>query len=158
MNENQTLLLVDDSEDDLSLMKHACDAAHFRATLQTVNSGEEATAYLAGEGKYHDRTKFPLPVVMVLDLNMPLKNGFEVLAWVRAHPGLRRLVVIVLTASSRPEDVQMAFDGGANSYLVKPPSMASLIAMICCLRDWLEYNHFPPLQDAERVAPAGGGG
>ena len=152
MNENQTMLLVDDSEDDLSLMKHACHAARFRATLHTVNSGEEAIAYLSGEGAYADRGKFPLPVVMVLDLNMPRENGFEVLAWVRAQPGLKRLAVIVLTASSRPEDVEMAFDSGASSYLVKPATMAALIAMICCLRDWLEYNHFPPLfQEPARV-------
>jgi len=146
MNENQTLLLVDDSEDDLSLMRHACHAARFRAQLQTVSSGEEAMAYLAGEGIYHDRRQFPLPVVMVLDLNMPRKNGFEVLSWLRTQPGLKRLVVIVLTASSRPEDVEMAFEAGTASYLVKPPTMAALIAMVCCLRDWLEYNHFPPLK------------
>ena len=148
MNEQQTILLADDSEDDLSFMRHACQAAHFKASLQTVNDGEEAIAYLKGEGIYADRTKFPLPAVLLLDLNMPKLNGFEVLAWVRAQPVLKRLSIIVLTSSSRREDVERAFDVGASSYLVKPVAMAALIAMVCCLREWLEYNHFPPINDA----------
>jgi len=148
MNEQQTILLADDSEDDLSFMRHAYRAAHFKASLQTVNDGEEAIAYLKGEGIYADRSKYPLPAVLLLDLNMPKVNGFEVLAWVRAQPGLKRLSVIVLTSSTRTQDVERAFDLGASSYLVKPVAMAALIAMICCLRDWLEYNHFPPLHEA----------
>ena len=150
MNEKQTILLVDDSDDDLSLMKHACRAAHFNASLQTVNNGEEAIAYLKGEGVFTNREKYPLPTLMLLDLNMPKVNGFGVLTWVRTQPGLKRLSVIVLTASSRKEDVERAFDLGASSYLVKPAAMAGLIAMICCLRDWLEYNHFPQLNDSTR--------
>lgn len=147
MNEEQTILLADDSEDDLSFMRHAYRAAHFKASLQTVNDGGEAIAYLKGEGVYADRAKFPLPTVLLLDLNMPKLNGFEVLAWVRAQPVLKRLSVIVLTSSARNEDVERAFDLGASSYLVKPVGMAALIAMICSLRDWLEYNHFPPLTE-----------
>src|SRR3989442_9844163 len=124
-------------------MRPACGAARFDATLKTVKKGEEAMAYLKGEGPYTDRHEFPLPTVMLLDLNMPKTDGFSVLTWVRAQPVLKRLAIIVLTASSRPEDIERAFDLGANSYLVKPAAMAGLIAMVCCLRDWLEYNHFP---------------
>jgi CheY-like chemotaxis protein len=152
MNEKQTILLVDDSDDDVSLMKHACRSAHFKASLQTVNNGEEAIAYLKGEGVFANRDKFPLPTVMLLDLNMPKVNGFGVLTWVRTQPGLKRLSIIILTASSRQEDMERAFDLGANSYLVKPAAMAGLIAMICCLRDWLEYNHFPPLHDTLKTS------
>jgi len=153
MNEKQTILLVDDSDDDLSLMKHACSAAHFKASLKTVNNGEEAIAYLKGDGVFANRDKYPLPSVMLLDLNMPKVNGFGVLTWVRTQPVLKRLSIIILTASSRPDDVERAFDLGANSYLVKPATMAALIAMICCLRDWLEYNHFPPLTEAMKRTP-----
>jgi CheY-like chemotaxis protein len=145
MNEKQTILLVDDSDDDVSLMKHACRAAHFKASLQTVNDGEEALEYLKGEGAFADREEYPLPTVMLLDLNMARVNGFGVLSEVRAQPEFKRLPIIVLTASTRQEDVDRAFELGANSYLVKPSSMAGLIAMICCLRDWLDYNHFPSL-------------
>ena len=154
MDEKQTILLVDDIDDDLSLMKHACRAAHFKASMQTVNNGEEAIAYMKGEGIYANREKYPLPTVMLLDLNMPKVNGFGVLTWVRTQPVLKRLSIIILTASGRQEDIERAFDLGANSYLVKPATMAGLIAMICCLRDWLEYNHFPPLQEAGKPVKA----
>jgi CheY-like chemotaxis protein len=163
MNEKQTILLVDDSDDDLVLMKHACQTAHFKASVKTVTNGEEAIAYLRGDGTFSNRDKFPLPTVMLLDLNMPKVDGFDVLTWVRTQPVLKRLTIIVLSASGRSEDVERAFDLGANSYLVKPPAMAGLIAMICCLRDWLEYNHFPPLREPVRrevletvAMPAGG--
>lgn len=146
MHEQQTILLVDDSDDDVSLLKHACRTAHFKASLQTVPNGEESVAYLKGEGAYSNRDKFPLPIVMLLDLNMPKTDGFVVLRWVRSQPALRRLTIVTLTASPRPEDVERAFDLGTNAYLVKPATMAGLVAMICCLRDWLEYNQFPPLK------------
>ncbi len=82
---------------------------------------------------------------MLLDLNLPRKNGFDVLEWVRSQPGMKRLTIIVLTASTRPEDIERAFDLGANSFLVKPSKMDDLTSMIRCLRDWLSYNQFPPL-------------
>ena len=151
MNANQTILLVDDSEDDTVLMKHACQAAQFKPSVQTVSNGAEAIAYLKGEGSYADRGKFPLPTVMLLDLNMPKVSGFDVLTWVRMQPGLKRLSIIVFSASSRPEDVERTFDLGVNSYLVKPGSVAELIALMCCLRDWLEYNHLPPLKAPEKT-------
>jgi CheY-like chemotaxis protein len=88
-----------------------------------------------------------MPSVMLLDLNMPRKNGFDVLTWVRAQPRFKRLPVIVLSASMRPEDVERAFDLGASSFLVKPSTIGELISMMRCLRDWLQYNHFPPLND-----------
>ena len=148
MDQMQTILLVDDSENDLFLMRAAFAKAEFKAALQEVHNGVEAIAYLSGEGQFSERNKFPLPAVMLLDLNMPMKNGFDVLKWLRAHSVLRRLSVIILTASLRAEDVEQAFDLGANSYLVKPGSIGDLTAMIRCLRDWLAYNHFPPLNQA----------
>lgn len=146
MNQQQVILLVDDSDNDLSLLRNAFRAANFQAALRMVSNGEEAISYLQGGGEYADRSQFPMPTVMLLDLKMPMKDGFEVLTWVREQPILRRLSVIILTASARTEDVTQAFDLGANSYLVKPAAMSSLIAMVCCLRDWLEYNQFPPMQ------------
>jgi CheY-like chemotaxis protein len=148
MTDQQTILLVDDSENDLVLMKMAFLKAGFKIPLQTVNNGEEAIAYLSGEGRYSNRAQFPLPAVILLDLNMPMKSGFEVLEWLRSQPLLpKRIATIVLTASLRPEDVERAFDLGASSYLVKPGAMGDLISMIRCLRDWLKLNHFPPLNE-----------
>ena len=150
MNRQKTILLVDDSENDLFLMRAAFKKTGFDTALQEVHNGEEAIAYLKGEGPHSNRDKFPLPTVMLLDLNMPMKNGFDVLTWLRVQPGLRRLTVVVLTASMRIEDVERAFDLGANSFLVKPSAMEDLIAMIRCLRDWLQINQFPPLHEAVR--------
>ena len=148
MNDKQTILLVDDSENDLLLMRAAFAKSGFDTPLQEVHSGEEAIAYLRGEGSFGDRSRFPIPVVILLDLNMPMKNGFDVLAWLKTQPTLRHLPIIILTASARPEDVDHAFELGASSYLVKPPNLGALTNMIRCLRDWLSINHFPPLNEA----------
>jgi CheY-like chemotaxis protein len=148
MNETQTILLVDDSENDLFLLRSAFKKVEFNSPLQEVHNGVEALAYLKGDGPYSDRNKFPFPAVVLLDLNMPMRNGFDVLSWVRTQAGLKRLSIIVLTASMRTEDVERAFDLGANSFLVKPATREELINMIRCLRDWLRYNHFPPLNGA----------
>jgi CheY-like chemotaxis protein len=150
MNERQTILLVDDSDDDRILMQDALKQAQCNLPLQEARDGEEAIAYLKGEGSYGDRKKFPLPVVMLLDLNMPKLSGFDVLAWVRLQPGLKRLAIIILTASMRGEDVERAFDLGATSFLVKPSNLDTLIAMMRCLSNWIRFNHFPPLTEAVR--------
>lgn len=150
MNNNQTILLVDDSENDRFLMRNAFKKAEFNCPLQETRDGEEAIAYLNGDGEFADRGRFPLPAVMLLDLNMPMKNGFDVLDWVRAQARLKRLSTIVLSASARPEDVERAFDLGAHGYLVKPRTMEELTSMILSLRDWLRYNHLPPLNEAVR--------
>ena len=150
MNEGQTILLVDDSENDLLLMRIAFKKAEFNNPLQIASNGEEAIGYLKGEGVYRDRKQHPLPMLMLLDLNMPMKNGFDVLSWVRTQPALKRLSIVILTASIRAEDVERAFELGAHSFLVKPAKMEDLAGMMRCLRDWLQYNHFPPLNEAVR--------
>src|SRR5512138_1243862 len=120
MNQKLTILLVDDSADDLVLVQAAFQNAKVTNPIQEARNGSEAIAYLQGDPPFDDRTKFPLPAVMLLDLNMPMGNGFQVLEWLRAKPGLKRLTVIILTASLREEDVERAFDLGANAFLVKP--------------------------------------
>jgi CheY-like chemotaxis protein len=146
MNEKQTILLVDDSENDLFLMRKAFKKAEFNIALQEAHNGAEAIAYLKGDAPYDDRKKFPLPTVMLLDLNMPKINGFEVLSWVRAQTGLKRLSIIVLSASMRSEDVERAFDCGTTSFFVKPSNIEALVAMIRCLREWIKINNFPSLE------------
>jgi CheY-like chemotaxis protein len=148
MNEKQTVLLVDDSENDLFLLRTAFQKAEFNSPLLDVRNGEEAIAYLNGDAPYQDRNKFPLPTIMLLDLNMPMKSGFDVLTWRRTQAGLKHLSIIIMSASMRPEDVEQAFNLGANSFLVKPRTLEDLTGMIRCLRDWLHYNHFPPLNAA----------
>src|SRR5678815_5996360 len=101
-------------------MKSAMIKAHFPAPIQMVDNGQDAIAYLKGEGNYNDRSRYPLPGVILLDLNLPMVNGFTVLAWIRSHPKLKRIPVIIWTASSRDEDVERAFELGAAGFLVKP--------------------------------------
>jgi len=148
MDPKQTILLVDDSENDLLLMRAAFELAETNPPLQEVRNGEEAIAYLRGDGPYGDRARYPLPAIMLLDLNMPRKNGFDVLSWVRSQPKIKRLTVIILTASMRTEDVERAFDLGASSFLVKPSELNALATMMRCLCDWVRINHFPPLGEA----------
>jgi len=150
MKEQQTILLVDDSESDIFLLCKAFSKAEFNPSVQEVHNGEEAIAYLAGDGAYSDRAQFPLPAMMLLDLNMPMKNGFDVLTWLRAQPGLKRLTVVMMTASMRKEDVVRAFDLGANSFLVKPSGMEQLVAMVRFIRDWAQFNEFPLLSEVDR--------
>ena len=150
MNENQTILLADDSEDDLMLMRFAYRKSGINPTFHEVHDGEEAIAYLKGEGIYADRDKYALPSVMLLDLKMPKINGFEVLEWVRTQPHIRRIAIMILTSSMRIEDVERAFDLGANSFLVKPGTLEELTKLIQCLHDWLQINHFPPLNQTVR--------
>lgn len=143
--------MVDDSENDLDLMRAAFRMAQCDLPLQEAHNGDEAIAYLKGEGPFGDRNKFPLPDVMLLDLNMPKKNGFEVLTWVRAQPGLKRLTIIALSASMRSADVERAFDLGATSFLVKPSNLAALADMLRCLCAWVQLNQFPPLEVGKEI-------
>jgi CheY-like chemotaxis protein len=148
MNEQQTILMVDDNVDDLIMMREGFLQANCNHPLQEVHNGEEAIAYLKGEAPFSDRSKHPLPVVMLLDLNMPRKNGYDVLTWVRSTPGLKYLAIFILTSSMRSEDVERAYYLGATGFLVKPSTLETLTAMMRIMREWVQINHFPPLHEA----------
>src|SRR4026208_42908 len=105
----QTVLLVDDDEDDAFLMQTVFRKLNITNPLQRVADGEEAIAYFEGKGPYQDRSKYPLPVAVLLDLNMPRRNGFEVLTWLRAHPVFGKVTAHILSASVRQVDVEQAF-------------------------------------------------
>src|SRR6266516_3092024 len=141
----QTLLIVDDSENDREFMRVAFKEANFNWPMQELHDGADAIAYLKGDGPYGDRNKFLLPAVMLLDLNMPKKNGFEVLQWVRAQEQFKHFQIIVLTASPLLEDVKQAYCLGANSFLIKPLALKDLVTLVGCLRDWLQIIRVAPL-------------
>jgi len=143
----QNLLLVEDDPNDVALIQRAFNKARVLNPIHVVNDGDQAVAYLAGEGQYADRARFPLPALMLLDLKLPRRSGHEVLAWMRQQPGLRRLPVVVLTSSSDAPDVRRAYDLGANSYLIKPVSFEGLMEMVKTLGlYWLVFNHPPDLE------------
>src|ERR1700722_5166213 len=95
--EEHLVLLVDNSEEDILLMRAVFERAGRAEPFRSVRDGEEAIAYLRGDGAYGDRGRFPLPTALLLDLNMPRKDGFEVLKWIREQPALRRLCVYILS-------------------------------------------------------------
>ncbi len=143
MTDKETILVVDDNENDILLLKLACQRAKLLNPLQVLRNGDEAMAYLQGARQYSDRAQYPFPWLMLLDLNMPRKSGFEVLAWLRSQPALRRLPVYIFTASMRLADIERAYEAGANGFLVKPTDMGALLDMMRCLRDWLNCNQLP---------------
>jgi len=148
MNGKYTLLLVEDDSNDVLLIQRAFQKASMANPLQVVTDGEEAVAYLSGEGHYGDRQKHPLPMLVLLDLKLPRKSGLEVLEWLRGQPGLKRLPVVVLTSSKESGDVNRAYDLGANSYLVKPVGFDSLVGMVKPLGFyWLMLNKAPEIPD-----------
>lgn|ERR1043166_3365623 len=138
------ILLVEDDENDVVLLTKSFDKAGLKQALHRVCNGVEAIQYLAGEASYADRQQHPFPCLLLLDLKLPLKNGFEVLAWVRSQPATRRLLVTVLTASKEVIDVRQAYDLLANSYLVKPTTIAGLDEVARKVKEyWLELNVNP---------------
>ncbi len=126
----QTILLAEDNDNDICIMRRAFDRAGITNPLQVVTDGEQAIAYLEGQVPYLDRTRYPLPVVLLLDLKMPKLNGLEVLEWARQRPELEHLTVHVLSASSRAVDVGRASQLGANAYIIKPSRFEDLVAML----------------------------
>lgn len=140
------VLLADDDSADVFLVQRAFAKLGVDLQLKVVNDGDEAIAYLSGQSRYSDRTAFPFPNLLLLDLKMPRKSGFEVLQWVRSQPTLRRLPVIVLTSSNQTSDINRAYDHGANSYLVKtanPDAMQELTRIIDLY--WNKLNERPQI-------------
>jgi CheY-like chemotaxis protein len=125
-----TMLQVEDDENDRLLLKIAQETAKLLMNLITVEDGEQAIAYLKGEGAYSNRTRSPLPSLVLLDLKLPRKGGFEVLEWIRGQQSLKDLPVIVMSSSAQECDRLRALRSGANAYLVKPILLASLVEMI----------------------------
>jgi len=115
-----TVLLVEDDLNDIFLVKRAFKMAQLEKPLQVVTDGEEATHYLNGHGKYADREMYPLPKLIVMDIKMPRMTGFEVLEWIKTDGALRRIPVVIVSSSNRPQDIDRAYELGANAYMVKP--------------------------------------
>ena len=137
-------LLAEDDEDHVHLIRRAFKKANLLNPLHVVRNGEEAIAYLEGVCPYANRAEYPLPALLLLDLRMPRKNGFEVLEWIRGRPGLESLRVIVLTTSEDMRDVNLAYRLGANSFLVKPADFAQFVNVLQAVQGyWLWMDKAP---------------
>ena len=120
-NKQFTVLLVEDDLNDIFLVKRAFRTARIPNPLQVVTDGEEAISYLLGYGKYANRAAHPLPKLIVMDIKMPRRSGFEVLEWIKGdHRPLRRIPVVIVSSSDIPADINRAYELGANAYMVKP--------------------------------------
>jgi CheY-like chemotaxis protein len=137
---NAAILIAEDEENDVFLIRRAFHQAQFENPLHVVQTGEDAIAYLRGDAAYSDRDKYPIPALVLLDLKMPRKNGFEVLAWIRQHSEFNSLPVVVLTSSQESADINRAYALGANSYLVKPANFHSLVDMINRLKEYCKFT------------------
>lgn len=144
MSEQEVILLAEDELDHILLIRHAFKQAGLLNPLQVVRHGEEVIAYLQGTGKYANRAEYPLPSLILLDLKMPRKDGFEVLQWIRQQPGISSMRVVVLTSSDEIKDVNRAYALGANSFLTKPLDFRDFVQLSQTIKGyWLWMSRAP---------------
>jgi CheY-like chemotaxis protein len=140
----KTILSVDDGEDDAFFLDRAFKHAQINCKLVTVPSVAAAKEYLSGTGPYSNRYDHPFPAAVLLDIKMPEYDGFHLLEWIRSQPELNPLPVIILSCSDAPKDIELAYEKGANSYLVKPSSYQDLKKDLpLFMHYWLDLNHSP---------------
>lgn len=139
-----TILLADDDPDDRQLTRDAFTENRLANELACVEDGEELMEYLHRRGRYRDLNGAPLPGLILLDLNMPRKDGREALKEIKANPELRRIPIVVLTTSKAEEDILRSYDLGVNSYVTKPVTFKSLVELIKVLGQyWFEVVELP---------------
>jgi len=158
MPERAVILLAEDGDNDVLLIKRAFAKANILNPLYVVRDGEETIMYMNGEGKFANRDEYPLPDLLLLDLKMPGIDGFEVLRWIREQPGLSALRILVLTSSEHMRDVNQAYRLGANSFLVKPHDFNDFIELSKTIQDfWLRRSKGPEVfRPDEKCQPDGG--
>ena len=145
MEKSATILLVEDNRMDIELTLDAFKEARLENKILFVTNGQEALDYLFRRGVYADRTTYPMPDLILLDLKLPRVDGFEVLRQIKSTEILKRLPVIILTSSKDEGDRALSYDIGANSYLVKPVSFEGFLGVVKQIEGyWLSLNIAPP--------------
>jgi CheY-like chemotaxis protein len=139
-----TILVADDDPDDRVLVREALEESRLANTVRFVEDGEQLMDYLHQRGIFADAEQYPQPGLILLDLNMPRKDGREALREIKADPELRRIPIIVLTTSKAEEDIYRTYDLGVNSFITKPVTFDSFVDMIRVLgRYWFEVVELP---------------
>lgn len=139
-----TILIADDDEEDIMLSRDALKESRLANDLHIVKDGEELTDYLYRNGKYSDPSTSPRPGLILLDLNMPRKDGREALQEIKQDPDLRRIPIVVLTVSDADEDIYESYDLGVNSYIKKPVTFESLVNVMKAIgMYWFEIVELP---------------
>jgi len=137
--------MADDDADDRRLTKDALEESRLANDLRFVENGEELLQYLRHQGKFSDEEEAPRPGLILLDLNMPRKDGRTALKEIKADPELRQIPVTVLTTSKADEDIFRSYDLGVNSYIVKPVTFEALVDILQTLEKyWFEIVELPP--------------
>jgi CheY-like chemotaxis protein len=144
MNRNPTILLAEDNEDHVQLIQDAFKKAGWLNSIQATRSGEETKKYLRGEAPFDERARYPYPVCLLLDLNMPDTNGVELLKWIRAQPEHKRLLVFILTSDKSDASSRLVYDLAANCLLRKPMDFDGTVKMVESIRDYLQVIQLPP--------------
>jgi CheY-like chemotaxis protein len=135
------ILYAEDEEDDAFFMQRAFQQAGIPNPLVIVPDGQSAIDYLSGTGHYAQHTEHVLPCLVLLDLNMPIKSGLEVLKWIRSNPSVCSIPVLFVTSSTQEADIHRAYIMGANSYLVKTAKSDKLLIMVKAIKDyWLTQD------------------
>ena len=143
------ILLAEDDKNDIFLMRRAFDSAGYLNPLCVVHNGQEVVDYLEGVGTFAHREQYPLPGLLLLDLKMPLMDGFDVLEWLRNHSQFETLPVVVLTASKLEHDINRSRELGFYDYRVKPHAFEDLVRLLDDVRKcWLDerFNRFAASQ------------
>ena len=143
-----TILMADDDADDRRLTQEALEEGRLINEVCFVNNGEELMDYLRRQGKFAPPAETPRPGLILLDLNMPRKDGRTVLQEIKSDPDLRQIPVVVLTTSKSDEDVFKSYDLGVNSYIVKPVTFEALVDILQTLEKyWFEIVELPPVKE-----------
>ena len=150
MSHQALFLLIEDNENDVLLIQRAFIQSKILNALMIVKTAEEGVAYMLGTGRYSNRTEFPLPDLILLDLKLPGMDGFDFLRWLRAQPGFGITRVVVLTSSDLMQDVNLAYKTGANSFLVKPVDFERFVEISRALNGYWLWMDKPP----ETIRPA----
>jgi CheY-like chemotaxis protein len=139
------ILIADDDPDDRLLAQEAWEENRLANVLHFVEDGEELMDYLHRRGKYTHLAEIPLPGLILLDLNMPKKDGREALREIKAAPHLRRIPIVVLTTSKAEQDILRSYDLGANSFIVKPVTFEALVGVVKTLVTyWFQIVELSP--------------
>ncbi len=150
MHRQCTILIVDDDENDIFFAKRAFTEINVHCTFQMLKNGQEVVDYLAGLGDFANRDKYPLPMMILMDLKMPVMDGFQVLAWLRGRPGIKVIPTIVFSSSDLPNDITRAYELGANSFMTKSVTYDGLLTKLQTLSQyWLEHCKHPQVGDAD---------
>jgi CheY-like chemotaxis protein len=138
------ILIADDDAEDRLLVKEAMEEGRVANRLEFVEDGEELLDYLRNRGKYADKKQYPSPGLILLDLNMPRKDGREAMKEIKSDPQLRVIPIVVLTTSKAEEDILRTYDLGVNSFITKPVTFSSLVNIMQTLEKyWFEIVELP---------------